>query len=648
MTDSLWRSSATYDEVMYLQVAARWWRTGDQTRITRAGTPLSFWKLQQVPVLWSLDRLGYGAWIDDPVRFESQLLPLARTSAMWIWLASFGLVVYWSRRLYGPRAMVLAAWWFTLSPNLLAHGPLATMEIPILATITGMAFFFWQFLRTGSRAAFVASAVVGGLAFSCKFSAALMPPIFALLWLIRRWTDGERRPARMALAVTLGIAGYAAIMALSDVVVTAGATLPISGRTGDHPTIDGKLNPLLRQGIGRLIETPVPEDWVGFVRQLQHQRSGAPGYLFGEVRETGWRHYYLVTLAVKVPLAFWLMVTVRTALGRRIPSAGRDWMLPACAVAFVAIASLGSTRNLGIRYLLPIAPLAIVWISGLAEANTWARRLAWIGVAAQAIAVVSIHPYELSYFNALAGGPIGGRRDPLGFQPRLGARAQATGETPARTAGALRPHALLFRRLRGRTIRRPGPFLYRARGQSQRAPPAGAGRRNRIRGRLGLAAVGIMGGFGILPSPGWSQADLLHPGYHHRHLSDGRYSGPCAARNPMGAATSARSRIRWIPIRRIPVRASHSTSRWEGIREGEAPSEPLLGAGSDGASPSQRSGDPGCREGEAPPEPLLGAGSDGASPSQRSGDPGCVRHSELWTYSETFPAHRSSVPRRGR
>ena len=76
----------------------------------------------------------------------------------------------------------------------------------------------------------------------------------------------------------------------------------------------------------------------------------------------------------------------------------------------MAIASLGSTRNLGIRYLLPIAPLAIVWISGLAEANTWARRLAWIGVAAQAIAVASIHPYELSYFNALAGGPIGGRR----------------------------------------------------------------------------------------------------------------------------------------------------------------------------------------------------------------------------------------------
>ena len=63
------------------------------------------------------------------------------------------------------------------------------------------------------------------------------------------------------------------------------------------------------------------------------QKSGAPSYLFGEIRETGWRHYYLVTLAVKVPLAFWLILALRAALARRIPSAGRDWALPAAAVA---------------------------------------------------------------------------------------------------------------------------------------------------------------------------------------------------------------------------------------------------------------------------------------------------------------------------
>ncbi len=241
MTDSLMRSSATYDEVLYLSVASRWWRTGDQTGITRAGTPLTFWKLQQVPLLWILDRLGYGEWIDRPSDYEVVLLPLARMTALWLWLVAMALVVFWSRRLYGSRAMVVSAWWFALSPNLLAHGPLITMETPIIAGMTGMMLLFWIFLRNGDRRAFVASAAVGGLAFSCKFTAMVAPPIFALLWFLARWRDHKRRPARLVLDVSAGMIGFTAIMLLSDVIVTGGAMLTMSAQTGHHPSFDGRL-----------------------------------------------------------------------------------------------------------------------------------------------------------------------------------------------------------------------------------------------------------------------------------------------------------------------------------------------------------------------------------------------------------------------
>ena len=410
MVDSLGRSSATYDEVMYLEVAAGWWRTGDQERITRAGSPLTFWKLQQVPMLWALDRLGSGAWIDDPAGHEAALLPIARLAALWVWLVALALVASWSCRLYGRRAMVLAAWWFALSPNLLAHGSLITMELPILAAMTGMGLCFWSFLRSGDRRAFLASAILGGLAFSCKFTAVVAPAIFGLLWCLSRWADGERRPARIVGTVAAGMIGFTAIMALADVAITGGASLPISEQTGAHPTFDGKFGPTAERWLRRLIEAPLPQDWVGFLRQTLLQRSGAPSYLLGELRETGWSYYYLVALAVKVPLAFWLVLAARAAVAGGIPSSGRAWVLPTASAAFVAIASVASTRNFGIRYLLPIAPMAIVWISGLAEGKPWMRRLAWGGLAAQALAVASIHPYELSYFNVLAGGPIGGRR----------------------------------------------------------------------------------------------------------------------------------------------------------------------------------------------------------------------------------------------
>src|SRR4051812_11505260 len=82
------QSSATYDEVAYLEIAARWWRTGDAERITRMGSPLTFWKLQQAPVLWVLDRVGHGGWIDDPIRHQAELLPWVRLSSAWLWLVA--------------------------------------------------------------------------------------------------------------------------------------------------------------------------------------------------------------------------------------------------------------------------------------------------------------------------------------------------------------------------------------------------------------------------------------------------------------------------------------------------------------------------------------------------------------------------------
>jgi hypothetical protein len=85
-------------------------------------------------------------------------------------------------------------------------------------------------------------------------------------------------------------------------------------------------------------------------------------------------------------------------------------LLPATIGLFLAITAIGSSRNYGLRYVLPMAPLAIVWISGLAEGGRWARRIAVIGLLGQALAVASIHPHELSYFNVPAGGPVGGRR----------------------------------------------------------------------------------------------------------------------------------------------------------------------------------------------------------------------------------------------
>jgi 4-amino-4-deoxy-L-arabinose transferase-like glycosyltransferase len=408
MADSAQRLSATYDEVTYIEVAARWWRTGQQEAITRMGSPLLLWKLQQGPTLALLDALGCGVLIDDPREHLAALLPVLRVGALWTWAAALLITSAWAGAVYGPGARVLAAWVFALSPNLLAHGALLTMELPVTACAAGSLFAFAAYLKIGSRRAWWTSAAIAGLGFACKFSMAVFVPILGLAWLAERLRRAEA-PGRALARVATGMLGFAAVMLAVDLVVTGFAVLPASESTGVHPAWVARFGPGLGHALGRLAEAPLPQDWVGFLAQVRHQQSGGPSYLLGARRMDGWWYYYLVALAVKLPLGVFAMLAARVAFRRSIRTPWPQAMLWLVPLAFLVIASLGSKRCYGVRYLLPAAPALIVGISGLAIGPRAARLAAALGLAWMAGALAVSHPHELSYFNAAAGGPERGR-----------------------------------------------------------------------------------------------------------------------------------------------------------------------------------------------------------------------------------------------
>jgi len=401
-------SSATYDETTYLNAASRWWRSGDAVGITRMGSPNLFWKVQLAPTFLALDLAGRDELIADQPRLQAELLPIARLGASWIWLAGLGLTAFWARRLNGAAGAVFAAWLYALSPNLIAHGSLVTMEAP-LTTATAAAFLaFASFLTTGRRRWFWISAALCGLAFAFKFTAIVYPPILAAVWWLR---DRPRRTIRKALAMV----GFVAAMLAADFALTGFATLPPSPVVGEHPSASGRFGSL----VARAYEVPIPQDWVGFATQTRHQATGGPSYLLGERRLWGWRYYYLVALAVKVPLAVWLLAAARLRRDglRACLTREPDRIALLGMLLFFAIASAGSTRNYGARYLLPMAPLAIVWLSRLARRDEGGsprgRRARGVVLAlafsGQVVAVASAFPDELTYFNVLAGGRSGGR-----------------------------------------------------------------------------------------------------------------------------------------------------------------------------------------------------------------------------------------------
>ena len=103
--------------------------------------------------------------------------------------------------------------------------------------------------------------------------------------------------------------------------------------------------------VARVYETPLPQDWVGFATQMHHQASGGPSYLWGETRMKGWWYYYLVALAVKVPLCFWLLAAARLTLVRggdgECESRPHSNLLPLVFLLYLTITVAGSSRNYG-------------------------------------------------------------------------------------------------------------------------------------------------------------------------------------------------------------------------------------------------------------------------------------------------------------
>ena len=268
--------------------------------------------------------------------------------------------------------MALAAWLFALSPNLIAHGTLATMELAVLASTTAMLFLFWNFLETGRWRWFWASAAMGGLAFSCKFSTVLFPLLLAVIWWLDNWCrsgcNGSQGLFRVTRKIALGMAGYLLVLLAADFAITGFATLPLSQTTGNHPTINSKFGGMLAGTLARLYETSWPQDWVGLATQAHHQMSGGSELPTG--READDRLEILLFCRAGREAADDLLVTAGGAPRWTAGTSRRTSGATAAARViglFLAIVAVGSTRNYGLRYLLPLAPLAIVWISRLAE-----------------------------------------------------------------------------------------------------------------------------------------------------------------------------------------------------------------------------------------------------------------------------------------
>jgi len=418
LVDAARLDAFTIDEPNYVGTGLYLWQSGDYHYVRSlrfhppgvfhlASLPLLAFDLGDVPVGPDLgQRLLHGDELPVPrLRLASRLPFVA--------LACWGafLCFAWAREVAGDTAGLLAAFLYTASPSLLAHGHLAHSDIAITVLFLQTLYAFWRWLRRPTTLRLVACGVSLGLAMLAKLTSILLPGILALTLALALW---PRRAGHPGLPAPLPEAG-------AD--EPAGAALRLRVATRAGAVLGACALGVLWLGYGGsfawaeraeppLAGVPLPA-WVqSFLFVDQVNSAGRPVYFLGELATGGFAGFYPVAFALKEPLAgIALALAGLASLAPPWRRRGRLglFLLPAFAV-YLYVLVVWNEVPLGYRYALPLLPLLFVFTATqLAPVRTRAARVALLGACAVLAAEgLWVHPHYLAYFNAGAGGPAHG------------------------------------------------------------------------------------------------------------------------------------------------------------------------------------------------------------------------------------------------
>jgi len=392
--------SDTVDEDIYLPAAAILWAHHDFD-VNPDSPVLPKWAFALAmravePALGATPREmaraeNYVLWYKDRAHVERILLAARLTTIAVTVLAG---ALLWSVALrFGPvaGAVTHALWCF--SPAVLAAGSLATLDAWVTAFVIALTWATARYLESPrwGRAALVG--VGAGLAVACKITAlgAAGVAVLACAWRASRGAHEGGRPwARPVIAVTGLVAASGALTLWALYGFTVGSAGPLSA-------------------------VPFPAWITGALQQVSHGARGHRGYLFGETGLGGWWYFYPVALALKTTLGAQALAVLLVMAWLVQRPRGADLLLDAALWAYpvllIVVMSLGRTQ-LGLRYILPAYPMAMLWAGrtfpSLCALGRWAPMAGALALAVAVVGARRVHPHYLMFFNSWIGGPDNG------------------------------------------------------------------------------------------------------------------------------------------------------------------------------------------------------------------------------------------------
>ncbi|MFE6523556.1 ArnT family glycosyltransferase [Streptomyces sp. NPDC057794] len=308
----------------------------------------------------------------------------------------FGLVVLaFARELAGDLAGSAALALYCFSPDVIAHGSLATLDVPAAGFVLTSAWLVWRARRRPLPYVPLAGLALGA-ALATRMSTLPAVPVLAALAALPV-AAGSRRGVRALTG--------AGVFVLAAVAVVWASYLAVDPRLRWAPEQHVPVVHGLRGLLVRLL--PFPEAYRDGVR-LQFGLENRPwqGFLFGRVYDGSLWYYLPAALLVKTPLGtavLWAGGVVAVAASRRLrPAAPCVLAAPAVLLA----AAVQGQRDLGVRYVV-FLPLFLAVAAGcvLLARRRWVTAAVAVLVACAAVSSVRAYPCYLPYANEAFGGP---------------------------------------------------------------------------------------------------------------------------------------------------------------------------------------------------------------------------------------------------
>ncbi|MFI6932078.1 phospholipid carrier-dependent glycosyltransferase [Streptomyces sp. NPDC050287] len=316
----------------------------------------------------------------------------------------FGLVVFaFARELAGAAGGLLALALYTFSPDVIAHGSLATLDVPAAGFLLTSVWLLWRARRRPRRYLPLAGAALGAAVATKMNMLAAVPVLLALAGVSGWYAHADRLGSRRR--TLLRAAAGAGVVALAALAVVWASYLVVDPRLRWTPE---QHVPTVRGLRGLLVQLlPFPEAYRDGMRvQFHLENQPWQGFLFGRLY-TGSLWYYLpAALLVKTPLgmlALWTAGAVVVPAVRRLRPSAPYLLVPSAVLLAVA---MEGARDFGTRYVVFLPMFLAVAASGVVLVRwRWAPLVTGALVLFVAVSSLRTCPYYLPYSNEAFGGP---------------------------------------------------------------------------------------------------------------------------------------------------------------------------------------------------------------------------------------------------